>query len=75
MMSEIENVEQINNIEYNFELKDIENYNFSFLELPIFNRDRKIGEGTNKRYYLSKTEDSFVEVKASYFEEENEYRN
>lgn len=61
--------------DYIYEIEREEDYKYSFLELPIFNRDRKIGEGVNKRYTLNYKTNSYVEVKAAYFKDENEYRN
>ncbi len=65
----------LKNTDYIFDIEREEGYNYSFLELPVFNRDRKIGEGINKKYILNAKENSYVETKAAYFEKEDEYRN
>lgn len=66
---------EIKTTDYIFDIDKDEEYNYTFLELPIFNRDRKIGEGVNKRYVFDEKNESYVEVKTSYFEEDGEYRN
>lgn len=66
---------ELKNTNYTFEIERDEKYKYSFLELPIFNRDRKIGEGVNKRYTLNHKTDSYIEIKAAYFEEEDKYKN